>query len=139
MVGETLGEDHEGVPFRFLLTSPEFLSRHDYLMLPNGDWLLADRPACAALAGQLPDAQQIVTILDHLSSCLPRTARGRGFAFNITDGGEDTTNKPSASGSPVTCQAAGFVVARAFSSIASAAAKAVMFRMPRTVALCVRT
>jgi hypothetical protein len=33
----------------------------------------------------------------------------------------------------ILCQAAGFVVARALSWIASTAAKAVMFRMPRTL------
>jgi hypothetical protein len=136
-VGETLGEDHERCHSVFSWPRPNSC-RATILMLPNGDWRSADRPACAALAGQLADAQKIVTILDiyHHASI---GQRGRGFAFNITDGAKTPRiSRRLAVPHAILCQAAGFVVARALSWIASTAAKAVMFRMPRTVALCVR-
>lgn len=56
-----LGEDHDAVPFRHSVFSwPRPNScRAKVLMLPNADWRSADRPACAALPGLLPDSQQI--------------------------------------------------------------------------------
>ena len=137
-VGETLGEDHERCHSVFSWRRPNSC-RATILMLPNGDWRSADRPACAALAGQLPDAQQIVTILDiyHHASL----GRRAGEVSRLTSPMAAKTPRISrrlAVPHAILCQAAGFVVARAFSWKASTAAKAVMFRMPRTVAVCVR-
>jgi hypothetical protein len=73
-VGETLGEDHERCHSVFSWRRPNSC-RATILMLPNGDWRSADRPACAALAGQLPDAQQIVTILDIFGAHFLNTSR----------------------------------------------------------------
>ena len=77
----------------------------------------------------LSRATQVIRVLRMQDD---RLDLGNISRIHITEASEDTANKPSRH------IATGFVGAPALISIASTAANAVMFRMPRTVALCVR-
>jgi hypothetical protein len=73
--------------------------RRDVCTVTLQDRASADRPACATLAGQPRDAHKLMTILEHLLSCLPRTAPGEVPRLTSPMAAKTPRNKPSASGS----------------------------------------